>query len=511
MKIDELVVQSLPSSFVFRHLKLAADNGAGEAKLHVGSAKNSASFDNFFEGFNLDNQYFFTKENMLLFLEQMKIEYVYQTINKYSELNYAYWKDKYNQINDMADNEFKFRLIKFVDPSRYYIRSDQEVFKNIFRKIALPKITRLVIEKHRDGEKYQFIFKLIPNLDLDKPMTEDPYLEEVEDLEELRTIDHPQNRILFGAPGTGKSYKIEQQRASFGDNYERVTFHPNYSYAQFVGTYKPKPKFKADGTEYVSYEFVAGPFLRTWIKAKKSIKEGKNENFLLIVEEINRANPAAVFGDVFQLLDRKSDGTSEYSIDTSEEMRDYLVSKENFGVEDIEKITIPSNMYLWATMNSADQGVSPMDAAFKRRWHFEYIGINEGQSRILGKKISLKPYGTIEWDDLRTKINDRLTEADLNVNEDKLIGPFFLSDKEIFSANVDEIFKSKLLMYLFEDVLKHRKGKLFKSDLTTFSKIINAYDKNLNIFDFDVIDGSFNEGVASDEVELSLAAEEQEE
>lgn len=294
----------------------------------------------------------------------------------------------------------------------------------------------------------------------------------------------PHNRILFGAPGTGKSYRIEEERLVFGEMYERVTFHPNYSYAQFIGTYKPKPKFRQDGTEYISYEFIPGPFLRTWVKAQNSIKDGKNTNYLLVIEEINRANVAAVFGDVFQLLDRKSDGTSEYEITTIEEMREYLVNQCGFTTEEVSTIKIPSNMYIWATMNSADQGVMPMDSAFKRRWNFEYIGINDGSSEIEDSEITLEPYGTIKWDKLRRYINDALTDA--NVNEDKLIGPFFLSEKELKSTAIDSIFKSKLLMYLFEDVLKHRKSKIFKPGFNTFSKIIEAYDKGEGIFDFDI-------------------------
>lgn len=322
------------------------------------------------------------------------------------------------------------------------------------------------------------------------------------------TIPFPRNRILFGAPGTGKSYKIEKQRKCFGENYERVTFHPNYTYAQFVGSYKPKPKFrkddKGDYVEFVSYEYVAGPFLRTWIQAQKSMMEEKNEVFLLIVEEINRANVAAVFGDVFQLLDRQASGASEYNITTSEEIRDYLVN-EGFEKDAVVTISIPSNMYIWATMNSADQGVFPMDAAFKRRWHFEYIGIDESRSEISGKTITIKPYGAIEWDLLRTKINQRLTDWDMNINEDKLIGPFFLSDKELNSVDIDEIFISKVLMYLFEDVLKHRRGKLFKTQFSTFSKVIEAYNKNENVFDFEVNTIIYNEDLADDLVTLQVA------
>lgn len=303
----------------------------------------------------------------------------------------------------------------------------------------------------------------------------------------------PRNRIVFGAPGTGKSYKLNEDREKcFTDgNYERVTFHPNYSYAQFVGTYKPKPKFRVDGTEYVSYEFVPGPFLRIWIKAQNSIKDGTNRNYLIIIEEINRANVAAVFGDVFQLLDRKADGTSEYEIAISEDMRDYLVNECGFTNQEVTTIRIPHNLYIWATMNSADQGVLPMDSAFKRRWNFEYIGINEGTSKIVHSEITLKPYGTIKWELLRREINSRLIES--GINEDKLIGPFFLSEKELKSSSIDQVFKSKLLMYLFEDVLKHRKAKIFKTELNIFSKIIEAYDKGKEIFDFEIISNSLNE------------------
>lgn len=295
-------------------------------------------------------------------------------------------------------------------------------------------------------------------------------------------IDKPLNRIIFGAPGTGKSYKLNKEKTIFGNNFERVTFHPNYSRSQFVGTYKPKPKKDRNGAEYISYEFVPGPFLRIWIKAQKN----SDKNYLLLIEEINRANVAAVFGDVFQLLDREDDGTSKYEITTSEEVREFLIREHDFKEEEIESIKIPKNMYIWATMNSADQGVNPIDSAFKRRWNFEYIGINEYMDEISNIYISLRPYGKTHWNDLRLKINDRLTQADLNINEDKLIGPFFLTAYELNSQDIDTIFKSKLLMYLFEDVLRHRKGKLFKENLNTLSKIFEAYNKGEDIFEFNI-------------------------
>ena len=294
-------------------------------------------------------------------------------------------------------------------------------------------------------------------------------------------IGFPYNRILFGAPGTGKSYILEQDRKTLGANYERVTFHPNYSFAQFVGSYKPRPK-KVDESEIITYEYVAGPFLRLLVEAFKN----PHSKYLLIIEEINRANAAGVFGDIFQLLDRTPNGISEYGITTSEELRDYLINYHEFSESDVKEIKIPSNLYIWATMNSADQGVFPLDSAFKRRWHFEFVGIDAGSELIKDKIISLKPFGNIKWNLLRTRINERLTQADLNVNEDKLIGPFFISDNELSSNNIDDIFKYKLILYLYEDVLKHRKGKFFSTQYNTISKILEAYDKGENIFEFNI-------------------------
>ena len=304
-------------------------------------------------------------------------------------------------------------------------------------------------------------------------------------------IEHPHNRIVFGAPGTGKSNRLENDKVVFGQNFERVTFHPNYSYAQFVGTYKPVPvKEIVNGVETTTiiYKYVPGPFMRTYVKAMKSIKSGRPIPFLLLIEEINRANVAAVFGDVFQLLDR-ANGQSEYEIETSEDMRAYLAEELKGKESDYERIRIPKNMYLWATMNSSDQGVFPMDTAFKRRWNFEYIGINENSEGI--KDIILKlgeDKHDVKWNDLRMAINNKLSKV-CKVNEDKLLGPYFLSKDVISTSEGDnyvkdnkkfiEAFKSKIIMYLYEDAAKQYKQKLFEgcSDHSKYSSVCEAFEK----------------------------------
>lgn len=294
------------------------------------------------------------------------------------------------------------------------------------------------------------------------------------------------NRIVFGAPGTGKSWllKCDSEALLKGTDgtLERVTFHPDYTYSQFVGTYKPVSDSKGD----IRYEFVAGPFMRVYVQA---ILSGRSENpqpHLLLIEEINRAKVAAVFGDVFQLLDRDDDGVSEYEIQTTKDVRKFLATELGGEPEQWDRIKLPDNMFIWATMNSADQGVFPMDTAFKRRWGFDYIGINDkadNKSRIIALGTSQED---IEWEYLRRAINDKLAR-DYKVNEDKLMGPYFLSKKIISTdgqgrianpENFVKVFKSKVIMYLYEDAAKQHKHKLFAGcDSSKYSSVCDAFDK----------------------------------
>lgn len=404
-------------------------------------------------------------------------------------------------------------------------------------------------------------------------------------------IPIPHNRIIFGAPGTGKSHSLELDRKNnFADDcFERVTFHPNYSYAQFVGTYKPTmivketdssltdeqkqilsilkdknrsgqekydllyDKFRDDSDstrlplligiysddefrtkkaddsytandngvernhgrairpyidlnldcteEEISYQYVPGPFLRIY----KAAKQNPSQNFLLLIEEINRANVAAVFGDVFQLLDRDENGNSEYPVVVSEDIKKYLAKN---GIHE-DELKIPSNMYIWATMNSADQGVFPMDTAFKRRWEFKYIDINKNADKLVDEdnkpilipipskegKIAYKEikYDLYKWNDVREKINEKLSEIS-SVSEDKLLGPFFINLEKLRSAKDEpqefiELFKSKVLMYLFEDVVKISPTKLFEKcgDHPRYSTICSKFDEiGCGIFGFEL-------------------------
>lgn len=318
----------------------------------------------------------------------------------------------------------------------------------------------------------------------------------------------PHQRIFFGAPGTGKSFLLNQEaKEYFVNNYERVTFHPNYMYGNFVGSFKPFPKIlkNADGTikkdvdgniqETITYEYIPGIFIKQLVKAFKN----ENENYLLIIEEINRANVAAVFGDIFQLLDRNINGESEYFIECSKELQEFLKKefegyklpeniKKKLG-DNFNRLYIPRNLYIWATMNSADQGVMPLDTAFRRRWEFKYLGIDDAANdnciEFESYKFKVNEKKVICWDKFRRLINERLSS--LNIPEDKLIGPYFISKSVLKKSTVEsltKIIKNKVLMYLYEDVAKTYRHLLFsEGTYSKYSTLCENFDRDvLNLF-----------------------------
>ena len=308
--------------------------------------------------------------------------------------------------------------------------------------------------------------------------------------------DAPVNRnmIVHGAPGTGKSHYIEDLQDLYfdDDKVQRVTFYPNYSYAQFVGGYKPYSGINSKGDHEVYYKFVFGPFLDMYVAAQKHPKE----RYLLIIEEINRANAAAVFGDVFQLLDRDINGVSEYPIRVSHEMGEELYHELHFTLHDeesysgftpeeleqecVKTIALPHNMFIWATMNSADQGVFPIDTAFRRRWSFEYLSIDNSQEAV-DMEVALACGHSVSWNALRSVVNEKLLA--LGINEDKQLGPFFIGNKDYMAKLQQEnrfnaVFKDKVITYLFNDVVRHCRPQFFTGATkpSSYSQICADFD-----------------------------------
>jgi 5-methylcytosine-specific restriction enzyme B len=306
----------------------------------------------------------------------------------------------------------------------------------------------------------------------------------------------PRNWIIYGAPGTGKSHYLNDKCQELqAKEIIRVTFYSDYTYGQFVGGYRPAPLYEPGATTLylgrdsreelrpgkpiIEYRFVPGPLLNI---LERAVNDKSGGRYLLIIEELNRADAPAVFGDIFQLLDRNSDGESKYPVRLSSEATEYLVAK-GLG----KSIVIPSNLYIWATLNNADQGVVPLDTAFKRRWSFSYMGLNDNESQLDDKKIQtefLSKTGDkleLDWNTLRKKINAKLSA--LNIHEDMHIGPFFLSGAELSD---DSAFKYKLLSYIRDDILRHRADEFFTLAGSTLSALLEEYGEGKNIFRFDL-------------------------
>lgn len=309
--------------------------------------------------------------------------------------------------------------------------------------------------------------------------------------EELQTISLPNSdhlqQIFYGAPGTGKSFYINE--ITQNQDVIRTTFHPDTDYSTFVGAYKPTtveenvmtvigtkavPVENPDGSirkeSKIVYEFVQQAFLQAYTKAWEKYANATDaapEKQYLVIEEINRGNCAQIFGDLFQLLDRNAEGFSDYPITADADMKRQLRKAfKGFSIPNAEVINglyhgrnvceevingdillLPNNLYIWATMNTSDQSLFPIDSAFKRRWEWTYCPISDAK-----KDWQIKVGDNLyDWWDFLTKINDKISTT--TNSEDKKLGYFFCKadNNEIISA---ETFVGKVIFYLWNDVFK---------------------------------------------------------
>ena len=325
-------------------------------------------------------------------------------------------------------------------------------------------------------------------------------------------LDQPLQLIYYGAPGTGKSFTIDQ--VTNENNSVRTTFHPDSDYASFVGAYKPTMEnvrmsktftSSKEGTyaEYVQktdshpgtekkivYKYVPQAFLKAYVEAWKRYSAGEDNPYYLVIEEINRGNCAQIFGDLFQLLDRNNTGCSAYAINADEDIAQFLREddkglgklneeqkeaiskfrlKKDSGVEEHigpeilngSKLLLPPNLRIWATMNTSDQSLFPIDSAFKRRWNWEYMPIeydptdkNTGERLAWKFEVRGKRY---YWGKFLDYINPKILK--LTMSEDKQMGYFFAKpDKRGTDGRLDviseKVFVNKVLFYLWTDVFK---------------------------------------------------------
>lgn len=274
--------------------------------------------------------------------------------------------------------------------------------------------------------------------------------------------------LLYGVPGAGKSHEIKTKYCDDEKRMERVVFHPDYTYSDFVGQILPRVEKDKDGNDKLKYVFTPGPFTKMLKKA-----ENDPENYYyLVIEELNRGNAPAIFGEIFQLLDRKDEedfpaeevGESEYGISN------YEVAMEVYGDEE-HTVRIPSNMYILATMNTADQNVFTLDTAFQRRWNMRQIENNFNKSEhskdmIAGTKVS--------WGAFATVINDMVIDSNVDMasSEDKRLGTYFAKKKELEADR----FSEKVLKYLWDDAFKMDKTAIFNENCKSLEDVVITYE-----------------------------------
>ncbi|MGZ0157580.1 AAA family ATPase (plasmid) [Lactobacillus johnsonii] len=298
------------------------------------------------------------------------------------------------------------------------------------------------------------------------------------------------NIIYYGAPGTGKSHKLDELIKKENTNTFRVTLHPEYTYSDFVGQLLPVSKKANDGNDKytVSYEFVPGIFT---IALKEAINN-PDRSVYLILEELSRANVAAVFGDLFQLLDRKN-GISEYPIDNPD-ISKIIYGKANTDQDTYKKIYIPNNLSILATVNTSDQNVYPMDTAFKRRFEWRYVSTDYGSNSEDFKNnnnptIDVGDNIRVTWDNLYKGLNSFIV-GELGLNEDKQIGPYFIKFEGANGDKAHDLVKDKLLQYLWEDINKVANtmsgtgSSLFlgKQTIPSFSELYTRFSDRKQVF-----------------------------
>lgn len=365
---------------------------------------------------------------------------------------------EFSDENKYADNKSIMLLVNFnvlrIDETLSQGRAKAITFHPLFKEKYFSDIDDLKIYNLK---KPYFVFE---NDDAeDKDETKDI----VEDFDFAERLTTGENTLLYGVPGAGKSYTIETEYVKNNSSMERLVFHPDYTYSDFVGQILPVVKEDADGNKNVSYEFTPGPFTTI---LKDAYTNPMIEHFL-VIEEVNRGNAPSIFGDIFQLLDRKSTengnkypiGTSQYEISNSD------IAKYVYG-NPRHKVRIPSNLSIIGTMNTSDQNVFTLDTAFQRRWNMRLIENRfTSDDTVLANTKILDT--NVSWKKFCTYINDIILEKNVRMtsSEDKRLGTHFINISDLQPNGEDEkhsrLFPEKVIKYLWDDAFKFTREEIF--------------------------------------------------
>lgn len=468
-------VPAIPTSFVYNNMKPVYDKGSGEARLFLGHKQ---EFQNICDFFGLVNnsektqhvekyRVRFSKENCLDYMKYSKIEHVFQFFNKYRNTDCNEWEALFTKVKGLSEQDFYINLYTVNDSSRFYIRADEDIFMKYVRKMIVPKITDLLFVKDEDTKIIEI--QLLVNFSYD--LNNNSSTSGIIDNSTLEYCHFPNNVLLYGVPGCGKSYSVDKFIENEGISksfVRRVVFHPDYTYSDFVGQIMPITKDTEEGKK-IEYTFVPGPFT----DILKVAYENPDQKCVLVIEELNRGNAPAIFGDLFQLLDREEDPSKE----------DYKWSKYHVTNKDIAEnailernerdysVRIPPNLTIMATMNTSDQNVFSMDTAFQRRWQMQHI-----RNAFEGEHADKYIEGTkITWKAFATTVNELLTNDStmFGNSEDKCLGAYFAIDAELEDR---QRFAEKVLKYLWDDAFKMEREIVFGKSFKSLSSVIESFE-----------------------------------
>lgn len=430
----------------------------------------------------LDEIYYFIFSNPRVFKEN-NVDYIsileslleYRASKKMPEyIEPVVWKDHTRQLREMIKISTWIDFLEY-NNDRLTLRLGDSSVENkaSFLDIMLDNSHLDVLE---DFKNFESSYRRYMDI---KPADQGLLLSSQEvDLLQIDTW----NKIYYGAPGTGKSYSVSEEIKSIYPNYieeesadyvVRTSLHPEYTYSDFVGQVMP-----VKNGEDITYDFKPGVFTNA---LKKAI-ELPGQAVYLVLEELSRANVAAVFGDLFQLLDRNDNGVSQYKISNP------IIAKEIYGNNcEHDDIRLPANLLIRGTVNTNDQNVFVMDTAFKRRFEWEYVStepvIGANGEFLNNPEIEYQRGSKVSWCEFYQAVNDYIT-SEMELGEDKQIGQFFIKFADQgYSERNQTLIQNKLLQYLWEDVDKASfNARLFSSAIKNFSTLYKMFGSGERVF-----------------------------